>query len=629
LQNSSALQVRLWLAATVLLAVVGGPASGGIFTPLGTQSLTYALIPPSDCANCHADYDPQNHIEPWNTWAGSMMANAARDPIFWAALDVANHDAAQLGFPGIGEYCLRCHAPAGWLAGRANAAPPPTPGTGAADGCALVGQIDAPGDDFTGLGCHFCHRLKTNTNPPAGQEVAYFENGNFWLDDDVCPDARGMPQGPCRRGPYDYRGLSHSQQPFHEWAYSTYHTDNEVCGNCHNVTNPLLHLRAPDGTDLGVGFPIERTYKEWQQSDFSDTQSADFASCSSCHMPDATANPVYASGQALHNRCSDSGDPACAGSGGLPIHQLAGGNAWSPRVLQGEYPNLDRDSELAATTALALDMLQNRSAAVEITAASSVGQGGTLPVRVKVTNLTGHKLPTGYGEGRRMWLQVVARDHQGQIFWQSGAWDPTTGILADDPAVKVYEVQQGIWDFNGDGHCDVEDAATGGHLFHFVRNNCIALDNRIPPLGFRPRTASDQPDPETLPVNYSYAETSPGSGELVNWDTTSYLIPVPPSDSTRIEIEVTLNYQTASKEYVEFLRDQAIEHDFPDDCLQRTAGPIGMSRGEYLYAVWSDPRYGRSPPVNMGGATVGVKVVDLFADEFESGDVSLWSSSTQ
>ena len=93
--------------------------SGGVFTPLGTQNLTHALIPPSDCALCHADYDPQNHIEPWDTWAGSMMANAGRDPIFWAALDVANHDAEQLGHPGIGEYCLRCHSPAGWLAGRA------------------------------------------------------------------------------------------------------------------------------------------------------------------------------------------------------------------------------------------------------------------------------------------------------------------------------------------------------------------------------------------------------------------------------------------------------------------------------------------------------------------------------
>lgn len=227
-----------------------------------------------------------------------------------------------------------------------------------------------------------------------------------------------------------------------------------------------------------------------------------------------------------------------------------------------------------------------------------------------------------------MWLHVVARDDQGQIFWESGAWDPATGKLADTPFVKVYEVQQGIWNFNGDGRCDVEDDATGKHLFHFVRNDCIALDNRIPPLGFRPRTASDQLDPETVPVNYSYPETSPGSQELVNWDTTAYLISIPLGTTSQIEIEATLNYQTASKEYVEFLRDQAIEHGFGDDCIDRASGPIDMSRGEYLYTLWSDPRYGRSPPVNMSSATTSVGGVGLFADGFESGDVSLWSSST-
>ena len=36
--------------------------------------------------------------------------------------------------------------------------------------------------------------------------------------------------------------------------------------------------------------------------------------------------------------------------------------------------------------------------------------GGELVVRTKVTNLTGHKLPTGYPEGRRMWLQVQVQD---------------------------------------------------------------------------------------------------------------------------------------------------------------------------------------------------------------------------
>ena len=54
-----------------------------------------------------------------------------------------------------------------------------------------------------------------------------------------------------------------------------------------------------------------------------------------------------------------------------------------------------------------LDLLQNQSAAVDISLPSKVGAGSELEVDVRVTNLTGHKLPTGYGEGRRMWWQSI------------------------------------------------------------------------------------------------------------------------------------------------------------------------------------------------------------------------------
>ena len=305
----------------------------------------------------------------------------------------------------------------------------------------------------------------------------------------------------------------------------------------------------------------------------------------------------------------------------------ARGNAWIPQVLEGEYPGLDRAASLDATTAWAQDLLQNRSATVEIIAESSLSD--SISAQVMVTNLSGHKLPTGYGEGRRMWLNVTARDGLDQVFWESGAWDPSTGILTHDPQVKIYEVQQGIWDHNLTSSCDVEDDVTGEHLFHFVLNNCIALDNRIPPLGFKPETDLGDPDPETVPVNYDYPETVPDSGILVNWDITQYVIPVPPGALLPVTIETTLEYQTASKEYVEFLQNKAVENNFPDDCLDRT-DPLdpGMSRGEYLYSLWDDPSYGRSPPVAMGSADADVLELGvLFTDGFESGDTSAWDST--
>ena len=46
-----------------------------------------ALESPAVCASCHGDYD--RTLEPSHNWRGSMMANATRDPIFWAAVAVA------------------------------------------------------------------------------------------------------------------------------------------------------------------------------------------------------------------------------------------------------------------------------------------------------------------------------------------------------------------------------------------------------------------------------------------------------------------------------------------------------------------------------------------------------------
>lgn len=82
------------------------------------------LESPDKCDNCHGGYN--SAVEPAFNWRGSMMAQAGRDPIFWATLAIAEQD-----FDGAGDLCLRCHAPEGWLAGTrrrptAPACRPPT-----------------------------------------------------------------------------------------------------------------------------------------------------------------------------------------------------------------------------------------------------------------------------------------------------------------------------------------------------------------------------------------------------------------------------------------------------------------------------------------------------------------------
>ena len=87
--------------------------------------------------------------EPWTGWAGSMMSQAARDPIFFAALDIANVDAAKSG-----ELCLRCHTPRAWFEGRTD---PP-------DGSQLTDE------DFEGVQCEVCHRMVDPVYSPENPE---------------------------------------------------------------------------------------------------------------------------------------------------------------------------------------------------------------------------------------------------------------------------------------------------------------------------------------------------------------------------------------------------------------------------------------------------------------------------
>lgn len=601
------------LAAQLGWAVLG--EAGGPFTPNATQPviahpIEYAFADPGLCENCHGNYDDPNDIEPFNLWSGSMMANAGRDPLFWAAVDVANNDA-----PGAGEYCLRCHAPKAWLEGRANAGA----GTvGDADGCMLEGNINESqndlfeGNDFEGVTCHLCHRMMINPSPPPGELGNYLENAQYWIDDGDCTDPGS---GPCRRGPYDYVPPDDTEPP-HEWAYSEYHTQSQFCATCHNVTSPTHNLIDENGIDTGVPFPIERTYGEWLASDYAVDMGPSFQDCQDCHMPEVGVADAYACVLPFNDRTGD-----------MPGHDFVGGNTWIPGLLRDQYgATIDIGTAFDDTIARAQLLLQG-AAQVEVLAPPAVGPGGNLQFDVRVTNLSGHKLPTGYSEGRRMWVHVEVLEGDNDVIWESGAYDPLTGILTRDSQAKVYESRRGIWNSLGNNTCDIVNAS-GIEEFHFVLDNCIALDNRIPPLGFTGGT-----DPEVSPVAYTYPETSPGSGVLVNYDDSSYVLALPIDALPPLTVRATLRYQTSSKEYVEFLRDSAVANSFPDDCISRSAAwdwplnlPVGQrSRGEFLFWLWDESK---SAPFDMTTQAAVVAIdPEIFDDGFESGDTTAWDGT--
>jgi hypothetical protein len=180
---------------------------------------------------------------------------------------------------------------------------------------------------------------------------------------------------------------------------------------------------------------------------------------------------------------------------------------------------------------------------------------------VRVTNQTGHKLPTGYPEGRRMWINLRAYDTDGVLVYESGTYEGATAILTQDQDIKVYEVKQGITpELAG----LLQQAP--GESFHFVLNNTVIKDNRIPPRGF---TQAGFDRPGLQPIGATYVD-----GQY--WDETTYLLP-PETE----QVMATLYYQTASKPYVDFLRAS------------------GGVDGHTLGTLWDGSK---SPPVVMARA---------------------------
>jgi hypothetical protein len=127
-------------------------------------------------------------------------------------------------------------------------------------------------------------------------------------------------------------------------------------------------------------------------------------SCQSCHMrPD------------IGEGCNKAG---VLTRSDLPKHDLTGGNYWMWPLIQYQ----DREGTLRLGGGLtqlqieAMDAGRQRGEDQLKMAASLEVTGNT----VKVTNLTGHKLISGYPEGRRMWLNIKWYDANGTLVREDG-----------------------------------------------------------------------------------------------------------------------------------------------------------------------------------------------------------------
>jgi hypothetical protein len=564
-------------------------------------------------------------MEPGFNWKGSMMAQAARDYLFWACMTVAAQDSIwAVGTPNATDICERCHFPKGWLEGRSD----PT-------NASLM-----TGADYDGVQCDFCH---TQYDPFFVATYAGTREGSDWLGYWDEANASSTPSQPAADATYaedaiqaqgivQFNGSSFftdnlpptdytengSGQFFvstgsqkrasfadaaarHQMYYSRYHKSQYFCSTCHDVSNPVLaNLGADPAQPLPTEqhaaysyYHVERTFSEFMLSAYGQQGGAatnpEFqaqgapditvaAKCQDCHMRDVVG--VGANKKGVPVRPSESVEHPQSGQ---PLHDLTGGNAWVSYVLASidpNNPNMDqRNYDLLVNQVhgpLTLDVNQGEGldyqallagvdrAKQQLLLAATIknvnydAANGALSFQVQ--NNTAHKLISGFPEGRRMFVNIQAYDAGGSLIYEVNPYDAAAGTLkglgypylgqglpdpqplsASEAYVDelVYEMKPSSTDLTGEAK-----------TFHFALATGRYKDNRIPPKGFDIANAGER---VSVPViggaedagHFTGAEYAGGYDEVAL------------TIATGAEaVEVNLYYQTTSREYIEFLRDE-------------------------------------------------------------------------
>jgi len=476
-----------------------------------------AFLEAQRCALCHS-HSPRaramtnaagDDVSPHATWSATTMANSFRDP-YWRAQMAREVEAEPERGPQIEALCLRCHAPAASHQARLDGRSPPTLAAAAADPLA-----------HDGVTCTVCHQAQ-----PASLGTPESFSGRLDIRDDK------LIFGP-------YAGPSTNPMRMHT-GYTPTHgkhvSSSALCGSCHT-----LYTHASAGAPA---FLEQAPYLEWRNSIFSDeggrTESS--RSCVECHMVDQGSMRIA--------RMPPGRDFNIAVRDNVRAHAFVGGNAFMLDLFRENAAELGITASAAAlerTAAATRALLGHDTARLEILEPRR--DGARLVFRVRVENLAGHKLPSGY-PSRRAWLDVEVRAGSSTLF-ESGAFD-TQGQLvgvADElalPHVQVVSSPAQVAVYEMIAH-DAQGRPTTS-LAAMVKR---VKDTRLLPLGWR----ADGPHAdETAPVGtQGDADFAAGS------DTVTYDIELPADAPAGLTLIARLFYQPIPPAWADGLRASETE----------------------------------------------------------------------
>ncbi|HMN06675.1 MAG TPA: T9SS type A sorting domain-containing protein [Flavobacteriales bacterium] len=473
------------------------------------------------CNGCHG-HDPLGmamvtvdgvDVNVSDHWRSSMMANSARDP-FWRA-KVSHEVLTNPGHQEILENkCTSCHAPMGHfehhMTGQGNYS------------IAYMEQDDIA---FDGVSCTPCHMQS-----PVG--IGKFFSGELHFDTDGRPIY----------GPYaddDIFGAPMEAFVNYSPQYGEHILSAGLCAGCHSLITQTADI---NGNLTGDEFVEQATYHEWLNSEFNDEEHpATGITCQGCHMPllDDDIGVVLSANYGFLAPKSPFGQ-----------HHFAGANAFMLNMLKNYGDTLRTTASPAqfdSSIARTLVMLQQRTLLLD--AAVVLRDADTAYIDVALTNLAGHKFPSGY-PSRRAWVQLLVTNAAGDTLYNNGQplangeiaghdnpWEPHYDHITAADQVQIYEMVMG--DVNGNYTTVLE------------RAKAPLKDNRLAPAGF---SVNHSAYDTTMIVGG--AATDPdfnhdGDGvEGSGTDIVHYHVPMG-GHTGLINITATVWYQTAPPRYME------------------------------------------------------------------------------
>ncbi|GIW07115.1 MAG: hypothetical protein KatS3mg060_1920 [Dehalococcoidia bacterium] len=507
------------------------------------------------------------NLSPYGEWSASLMGLSGRDPVFHAQLEAETTTYR----PGVSAFtqnlCYRCHGAMGQrqihLDGKGPFQHEMVYATSGPN--AIYGALARDG-----VSCAVCHHV---TPEGLGSEASF--SGNF----NVGPPTEIY-------GPYEKVITYPMEQALGITPkFGSQISSSALCGSCHTVILPKVPTgyQGDPTTDPTIEYEVEQaTYLEWRNSAYQneiepiDPKTAQ--TCQGCHMPQTfngkrlrtkIANIEDNLYPAVDNRAPD---PLITLTEREPFsrHTLVGINLFVMQMFQqfrgllgietNDDTMLPRNTALALMTAAesSLELARTGSARLEIVGTRLTDAG--LETTVRVTNLAGHKLPSGVGF-RRAWLEFTVLDASGRVLWASGRPNALGVITGPDGAPLATEFATDTWQphyqrITQQDHVQIYEERTLDDQFRlttsFLARFYNVKDNRLLPKGWKNDTPGTEfMQPEEVFGDERYFDGS-GSDEVV------YVVPREVAAQAG-SVRVVLHYQSIPPYY---LRDRF-----------RTAGP--------------------------------------------------------